>query len=92
MNPFTPSPSSRRLFVAAAIRLLAAFLAGLALFSSPAVAQVPPAGNMRVTRSAPNTYTVSVATDPLWEYRIEATDDLRGVWDLVQEGPDSVFY
>ena len=51
------------------------------------VAQEPPDGKMHVTRSAPNTYTLSVATGSLWEYRIEATDDLAGTWMAL----DSVF-
>ncbi len=47
----------------------------------PSAAQEPPDGKMRITLSSPNTWTLSVATDSLWEYCIEATDDLdTGYW------------
>ncbi len=47
---------------------------------TPSAAQEPPDGKMRITLSAPNTWTLSVATDSLWEYSIEATDDLDTGW------------
>ena len=63
--------------VSTALRWLVAFLASLTLLPSPASAQLPTEDHLHITLSAPNTYTLSVATDSLWEYRIEASDDLE---------------
>jgi hypothetical protein len=58
-----------------AVACMLGLLIALSAISSPA--QNPPDGNMHITLSAPNTYTVSVATDSLWEYTMEASNDLE---------------
>ena len=61
--------------------LLLWFLTSL---SSPA--QVPAEDHLRITLSAPNIYTLNVATNSLWEYQMEASNDLE-IWQPL----DSIF-
>ena len=49
-------------------------------------AQLPAEDHLHISLSAPNTYALSVATDSLWEYRLEASDDLE-IWQAL----DTVF-
>lgn len=42
----------------------------------PATAQQPPDTKLRIEHCAPNTYRFTLRTDSLWEYWIEACDDL----------------
>ena len=72
--------------VSTAIRLLVAFLGSLILLPSPASAQLPAEDHLRISLSAPNTYALSVTTDSLWEYQMEASDDLE-IWQPL----DSIF-
>ncbi len=70
------------------LQFLLAFTVLMAFFPSHLAAQAPPDGRMDIALSAQNTFTLSVQTGSLWEYRIEASDDLAaGIWTPL----DSVF-